>query len=116
MPSASGGRVGSPGVRMIAIGVSDQGSSAASGTIPGLSVGLVPWLNQSRIMNCNQAVTSEFTVVAGMSSVRVSSWRLTSRGLGVSTSSSVASTIFASGMFLPKRDPARPIAGEAGSL
>ena len=72
---------------MISIGTSGHASSAARGTTHGLSFGLVPWLNQSWIMNCSHAATNEFTLVAGTNSVRVSNARLTSRGLGVSTPS-----------------------------
>ncbi len=114
--AASAGRVGSGGVRMMVIGRCGQVSSAASGTTQGSAFGPVPWLNQSRIMNCSHAATSEFTVVAGTNSVRVSSARLISRGLGVSTPASSGRTAADSGTFRPNRVPAMPIRGFARSL
>ena len=56
-----GGRVGSSMVRRMVIGRSAHGSSSASSMTHGLSCGLVPWLNQSWIMNCSQAATRELT-------------------------------------------------------
>ena len=101
---------------MMRMGLSGQSSSSASATSQGLSCGLFPWLNQSRIMNCSQAATSALTDVASMSSVRVIRARLTSRGLGRSLSSWESCTIASSGMLRPKRVPAEPIRGSSRSL
>ena len=85
------GRVGSGIVRMICIGGSGHGSSAAQVDDPGVLLRALPWLNQSWIMNCSQAAASEFTPSAAMNSCRVISRRLTSRGLGVASTSASAS-------------------------
>jgi hypothetical protein len=53
-----------------------------SGSFQGSSVGLFPWLNQSRIMNWSQAAASTLSVVAGAKVWRVISSRLTRRGFG----------------------------------
>ena len=42
----------------------------------------LPWLNQSRVMNWIHAAASMFRLVAGTKLSRVSSSRLTTRGLG----------------------------------
>ncbi len=67
-------------------------------------------------MNCSQDATSALTEVAGMSSVRVSSARLTSRGLGSIIRGSGSGSVYSSGTFRPNRDPAIPIRGWLRSL
>ena len=114
--AADAGRVGSSIVRMMRIGSSGQSSSGASCTSQGLSVGLFPWLNQSRIMNCSHAATRALTDVASMRLSRVIRARLTSRGLGRSLSSRESRTMRVSGMLRPKRVPAAPIRGSSRSL
>jgi hypothetical protein len=99
---------------MISMGGWGQGSSSASGICQGLSVGLRPWLNQSRIIHWSQAATSALTEVAGTSSWRVSRARLTSRGLGSRGLGS--GKVCSIGMLRPKREPAMPMAGCSRSL
>lgn len=111
-----GGAVGSERVRITCIGRTGHGSSSVTGISQGLSLGPVPWLNQSRIMNCSHAATSALTEVAGMSSVRVNSARLTSRGLGCIIRGSGSGSAYSSGTFRPNRDPAIPIRGWLRSL
>ena len=81
-PSAPAGRVGSSLIRGIRIGFSGQGSPGGSGMSTRREVSPSPWVNQSWIMNCSHDAARVFTLVAGRNGSRVSSRRLTSRGLG----------------------------------
>lgn len=110
-----GGRVGSARTRMIDMGFSGHGSSWASGISMGFSVGLFPWLNQSRIMNWSQLAASALHDVAALNSLRVITARLTSRGLGLSRLA-VSGNDFSIGTLRPKRDPAIPMGGASSSL
>ena len=98
------------------MGLLGQGSSARSGIWMGLSVGLLPWLNQSRIMNCSQLATRALAPVAGWNLVLVISVRLTSRGFGVRSAGSASGKVFSRGTLRPNRDPAMPIVGCSRSL
>ena len=98
------------------IGRSGHSSSSASLISHGSSVGLFPWLNQSRIMNCSHGATSAFTDVASIRCSRVISARLTSRGLGESFDARDSEGMALSGMLRPKRAPIIPIAGLSRSL
>ena len=113
--SESGGAVGSSGVRSTVNGGCGQSSSAASGRIHGLSLGLVPCRNQSWIMNCSQAAISALPAVAGMISSRVISRRLTSRGFG-SSIRSLSGQVSDSATLRPNRVPAMPISGWSRSF
>ncbi len=112
----AGGWVGSGRVRGMTIGLLGQGSSARSGISIGLSVGLLPWLNQSRIMNWSQLATSALAPVAGWSLVLVMSVRLTSRGLGVRRAGSASGNVFSRGTLRPNLEPAMPMVGFSRSL
>ena len=113
--SLSGGDVGSGGVRNTCSGGSGQSSSGSSSRIHGSSVGLVPCLNQSWIMNCSHEAINALPAVAGISSSRVISRRLTVRGLG-SSMRSVSGQVCSIGTLRPKRVPAIPIVGLARSF
>ncbi len=113
-PVDPGGRVGSSIVRRMVIGLSGQVSSSSRSITQGFSLGLEPWLNQSWIMNWSQAAISEFPPGTSDSSLRVISFRLTSRAVGFpSTSSFSAGAILSSGMLRPNRVPAMPIPGSS---
>src|SRR3954453_136171 len=105
------GRVGSVRVRIIRSGFVVHGSPGSRGISIGLSVGLLPWLNQSRIMNWSQLAARAFTAVAGTNSFRVITARLTSRGLGVSRSAPAGGNVCSIATLRPNRDPAIPMGG-----
>jgi hypothetical protein len=69
-----------------------------------------PWLIQSCTMNCNQAATRRLMIVAGWKVSRVSSSRLTTRGLGFSREAS-SGKAWARGTLRPKRRSQAPISG-----
>ena len=110
------GRVGSVRVRMIVIGLCGHGSSGARGISIGFSVGLLPWLNQSRIWNWSQLAARALQAVAAMSSSRTMTVRLISRGLGVTRSAPASGKVWARGTLRPNREPAMPMAGFSRSL
>jgi hypothetical protein len=115
-PSASAGRDGSFLIRGMRIGSSCQSSPGGSGMSTSRDVSPSPWVNQSWIMNCSQAAARVLTLVAGRKGDRVSSRRLTSRGLGSISSSEVTGRTWSSGMLRPKRAPAMPMVGWSRSL
>lgn len=112
----SDGRVGSGRVRMTCNGLAGHGSSGSSGTSQGLSCGLGPWLNQSRIMNCSHDAARALAAVAGLNSSRVIRARLTRRGLGSNISNAGSGKVSSIGTLRPNREPALPIAGWSRSL
>jgi hypothetical protein len=78
---------------------------------------LRPWLIQSWTWNWSHAAARRFSVVAGWNWSRVSSSRLTTRGLGLATiSCSFRTSTRLSGTLRPKRAPALPIVGDERSL
>src|SRR5918992_966716 len=113
-----GGRVGSGRVRMIVMGLpsAGQGSSGSRGISMGLSVGLFPWLNQSRIMNCSQLAARALAASASISFVRVITLRLISRGPGVTMVGGGSGNVYSIGTLRPNRDSAIPIRGDSRSL
>jgi hypothetical protein len=108
-------RVQSSGVRRMRIGLSSHGSSSARGTSQGLSLGLLPWLSQSRSMNCIHEAASRLSDSAGMKVLRVKSSRLTVRGLGC-MSRSESGYVRSIGTLRPNRVLALPIRGFPRSL
>jgi len=113
--SDCGGEVGSSGVRITVSGGVGQSSSGSRVSTQGLSAGLVPCLNQSRIMNCSQDAIKALPAVAGMISSRVIRRRLITRGLG-SRMLALSGHVTSSGTLRPKRAPAIPISGWARSF
>ena len=109
MPSSAW--LGSRRVRSICIGRWCHGSSSASGSSNGFSGTLLPWLSQSCTSNWSHAAASTLTIVAGLNSSRVRSFRLTRRGFGSSSCGSGSGKVLASGTLRPKRWPIIPIAG-----
>ena len=110
------GVVGSGRVRGIVIGFDGQASSGARGISIGFSLGLLPWLNQSRIWNWSQLAARALQDVAGISSSLVMTARLISRGLGVRRSGPPSGNVFSMATLRPNRDPAMPMAGFSRSL
>src|SRR5215210_2662251 len=106
-------------VRRMVIGRADcgQGSSAVSGiSHGGAFLSPRPWLNQSRIMNWIQGATRTLSVSAGWNWWRVSSSRLTVRGLGESSAGVGSGKVRERGTLRPKRVLALPIVGSPRSL
>src|SRR5215218_5206092 len=93
-----------------------QGSSSFKSSSHGFSFSLLPWLSQSRIMNCSHAAASKLSVVAGWNSWRVRSSRLTVRGFGLKSAQSFSGYVSSRGTLRPKRVTAPPIAGFSRSL
>ena len=97
------------------ISASPHSSPGSSATTTDSSGELSPWLNQSWFWNWIQAAASTLSVVAGLKLSRTSSLVLTVRGLGVMSLGGSSGTVMPSGWLRPKRAPAMPIRGWAGS-